>query len=337
MEHKPKVTIVIPCYNEEKTIRMLLDALARQTYPLVGMEVVIADGMSEDNTKGVIAEFQAQNPELPVRVVDNPKRHIPAALNIGIEAARGDYIIRLDAHSVPHPEYVARSIAGLEMNRGENVGGVWRIVPGADTPVAAAIAAAASHPLGVGDAKYRYADTAGEADTVPFGAFRKAYLLEIGGYDETLHTNEDYELNTRIRNAGGKLWLDPDIKVQYYARPTLRQLAAQYWRYGYWKVVMLRRYPGSLRWRQALPPLFVLGLIVLLLLSIWLPLARLGLLLAVITYLLAVGLSGLELAVDAKKPFLIFGVPLAISVMHISWGSAFLWSLLKNSLLRQNP
>ena len=137
------------------------------------MEAVIADGMSEDNTKGVIAEFQAQNPELPVRVVDNPKRHIPAALNIGIEAAHGEYIVRLDAHSVPHPEYVARSIAGLETNRGENVGGVWRIVPGADTPVAAAIAAAASHPLGVGDAKYRYADTAGEADTVPFGAFRK--------------------------------------------------------------------------------------------------------------------------------------------------------------------
>ena len=337
MESKPKVTIVIPCYNEEKTIRMLLDALARQTYPLAKMEAVIADGMSEDNTKGVIAEFQAQNPELPVRVVDNPKRHIPAALNIGIEAARGEYIVRLDAHSVPHPEYIARSIAGLETNRGENVGGVWRIVPGADTPVAAAIAAAASHPLGVGDAKYRYADTAGEADTVPFGAFRKAYLLEIGGYDESLHTNEDYELNTRIRNAGGKLWLDPNIKVQYYARPTLRQLAAQYWRYGYWKVVMLQRYPGSLRWRQALPPLFVLGLVVLLLASIWLPLARLGLLLTVITYLLAVGLSGLELAVDAKKPFLFFGVPLAISVMHISWGSAFLWSLLKNSLLRQNP
>ena len=101
-------------------------------------------------------------------------------------------------------------------------------------------------------------------------------MLEIGGYDESLHTNEDYELNTRIRNAGGKLWLDPNIKVQYYARPTLRQLAAQYWRYGYWKVVMLRRYPGSLRWRQALPPLFVLGLVVLLLASIWLPLAAWG-------------------------------------------------------------
>ncbi len=206
-------------------------------------------------------------------MVDNPKRIIPAALNLGIQAASGEFIIRLDAHSIPHPEYVARSVASLEQRLGDNVGGIWKIIPSTNTWIGRSIAAAAAHPLGVGDAKYRYADTPGEVDTVPFGGFRREYLLEIGGYDESLLTNEDYELNTRIRQAGGKLWLDPNIQVQYYSRSNLRQLARQYARYGYWKLVMLRRYPDSLRWRQALPPLFVLGLMVLAIASIWLPIA----------------------------------------------------------------
>lgn len=325
-----QVSVIVPCYNEEKTIRLLLDALSRQTYPTSNMEVIIADGMSEDSTRQVIAEFQQQHPGMQVRVVDNHKRVIPAALNRAIEAAQGEYIIRLDAHSVPHPEYVARSVVNLEHRRGDNVGGVWKIVPSADTWIAKAIAAAAAHPLGVGDAKYRFADTPGEVDTVPFGAFRKDYLEQIGRFDENLHTNEDYELNTRIRMAGGKLWLDPNIQVQYYARPNLRQLARQYSRYGYWKVQMLRRFPGSLRWRQALPPLFVLGLLGLTFAWFWLPWAGWLLLIMLVVYSLALMLGGLDVTLQQGKIYMLFAIPLAIATMHISWGSAFLWSLLKN-------
>ncbi len=324
------VSVIVPCYNEEKTIRLLLEALSRQTYPTEKMEVIVADGMSEDRTRQKIAEFQEEHPKLLLRVVDNPKRVIPAALNRAIEAAQGEYIIRLDAHSVPHPEYVARSVANLERRLGDNVGGVWMIIPGADTWIAKAIAAAAAHPLGVGDAKYRFADTPGEADTVPFGAFRKAYLEQLGGFDEELHTNEDYELNTRIRMAGGKLWLDPNIQVQYFARPNLRQLARQYFRYGYWKVQMLRRYPGSLRWRQALPPLFVSGLAGLAIAWIWLPWAGWLLLTMLIIYGLALMLGGLDVTLQQGKVYMLFAIPLAIATMHFSWGSAFVWSLLKN-------
>ncbi|MEJ2758184.1 MAG: glycosyltransferase family 2 protein [Anaerolineales bacterium] len=304
------VSVIVPCYNEEKTIRLLLDALTRQTYPAANMEVIIADGMSEDRTREVIADFQQQHPAIQVRVVDNHKRVIPAALNRAIEASQGDYIIRLDAHSVPHPEYVARSVANLERRRGDNVGGIWKIVPSADTWIAKAIAAAAAHPLGVGDAKYRFADAPGEADTVPFGGFRKDYLERIGLFDEELHTNEDYELNTRIRMAGGKLWLDPNIQVQYYARPNLRQLARQYFRYGYWKVQMLRRFPGSLRWRQALPPLFVLGLLGLTVAWFWLPLAGWLLLTMLIIYSLALMLGGLDVALQQGKAYMLFAIPL---------------------------
>ncbi|HKJ27250.1 MAG TPA: glycosyltransferase family 2 protein [Anaerolineales bacterium] len=331
MANTPIVSICIPCFNEERTIRKVLEALGRQTYPLSQMEVVIADGMSEDATRARIREFQEANPKLEVRVLDNPKRIIPAALNIAVEAARGKYIVRLDGHSIPHPEYVARSIAGLDQRLGDNIGGIWKIVPPEDNWIAHSIAAAAAHPLGVGDAKYRYADTPGEADTVPFGAFRKDYFTELGGFDESLHTNEDYEFNTRIRQAGGRLWLDPGIQVQYYSRSNLAALARQYARYGYWKARMVRRYPGSLRWRQALPPLFVLSLVVLLLASIWLPAALWLLLAEVVLYVGALIVSGLDVVLDKHNIPLLFGVPIAIAVMHLSWGGAFIWSLITSA------
>jgi len=326
MELNPQVTVVVPCFNEENTIRGLLAALSRQTFPLEKMEVLVVDGISRDNTLARIEAFQQEGTGLRVRVVENPKRIIPAALNLGIRNARGEYIIRLDAHSVPHPEYIARSVAGLEQHLGDNVGGVWKIVPSADTWIARSIAAAASHPLGVGDAKYRYADTPEEVDTVPFGGFRRDFLLKMQGFDESLLANEDYELNTRIRQAGGKIWLDPNIQVQYYSRPNLRQLARQYFRYGYWKVEMLRRYPGSLRWRQALPPLFVLGILVLLVASVWFNPALWALLSALAVYAAALTLSGIDAAMQAKRPSLLLGVPLVIMIMHLSWGSAFLLS-----------
>ena len=330
MESTPQVTVIVPCFNEEKSIRGLLAALARQTFPLDKMEVLVMDGLSKDGTLAQIAAFQQEGTGLRVRVVENPKRIIPAALNLGIQNARGEYVIRLDAHSVPHPEYIARSVAGLEQHFGDNVGGVWKIVPSADTWIARSIAAAAAHPMGVGDAKYRYADTPEEVDTVPFGGFRRDYLLQLNGFDESLSTNEDYELNTRIRQSGGKIWLDPNIQVQYYARPNLRQLARQYSRYGYWKVEMLRRYPESLRWRQALPPLFVLGVLTLLAASLWLPASLWALLSLLVVYAAALALSGIDAALQAREPSLLLGVPLAIGVMHFAWGGAFLVSAVES-------
>jgi len=337
MEQPSKVSVIIPCYNEEKTIGLLLDSLLNQTYPQDQLEVVIADGMSEDNTRDEITRFAEENHGLQIRVVDNLKRTIPSGLNVAIRSSRGEFIVRLDAHSVPHPEYVARSVLDLEQHLGDNVGGVWQIAPGSAGWVAESIAAAASHRLGVGDAKYRYADTAGEADTVPFGAFRRSLFDQLGGFDESLLTNEDYEFNTRIRMMGGKLWLNPAIQVKYFARPTLGQLAKQYWRYGFWKVKMLQRYPGSLRWRQALPPLFVLGLIILALAAIWIPAAGTLFITAVVLYGLALVLSGLDVVSQKGKGYLLLGVPLAITVMHFSWGSAFLWSLSTSIFSPERP
>jgi len=331
----PLVSIIVPFYNEQATIRLLLDAICQQTFPARDLEVVLADGKSEDRSRETIAAFQAEHPELKICVVDNPKRIIPAGLNCALRAAQGRYIIRLDAHSVPAPDYVERCVENLEAGRGENIGGVWEIRPRGDGAIKRAIAIAAAHPFGVGDARYRYTTQAGFVDTVPFGAFRREVFDRFGVFDENLLTNEDYEYNARLRQAGGRIWLDPRIRSTYFARPDLKSLSKQYWRYGYWKWHMLRRYPKTLRWRQALPPVFVVSLIVMLVLSIFWPAARVLLAAEVLLYGLVLAVGAVLPARQRRDLGLILTVPLAIAVMHISWGAGFLWSMVSSSLKRR--
>lgn len=324
------VSVIVPCYNEQATIGLLLDALFKQTYPLQDMEVIIADGMSSDNTRQVIDAYQLAHPKLKIVVVDNQRRIIPAGLNQAIRASSGYYIVRLDAHSVPYPDYVERCVTALQAQLGDNVGGVWEIKPAGDSWMAKAIAVAAAHPLGVGDAYYRYTGSAKPVDTVPFGAFRRTLIDQIGLFDETLLTNEDYEFNVRVRQANGKVWLDPAIRSIYFARPTWIALLRQYWRYGFWKGRMLRRYPHTLRWRQVLPPLFVISLISLLLLGLWFPFAHTLLLIEFLLYFAALLYVAAVLALKHRDFLLLPGIPLAISSMHLAWGSALLWSLIRS-------
>lgn len=324
----PTVSIVVPCFNEEKRIHILLDAIFAQTYPRHCIDVTIADGHSTDRTREVIAAFQQEHPDLAIKVIDNDARTIPAGINRAIAASQGEIIIRLDGHSSPYPDYVERIVTALEEEKGQNVGGVWEIRPGAETWVARAIAIAAAHPLGVGDALYRHAKQAAVVDTVPFGAWKRSLVNEIGGYDESLLSNEDYELNARIRQRGGKIWLDPAIRSVYFARPTFAALARQYGRYGFWKFQMLRRYPGTLRWRQALPPLFVVSLLGNLLLAPAWPVFGWLLAFELLAYFGILSLAGLRSTIQHRGAFLLFGLPLAITVMHIAWGSGFLWSIL---------
>lgn len=323
----PRVSIVVPCYNEQATIRPLLEAIFQQTFPYTDMEVVIADGLSEDGTLDEITRFIQEQPGLVVRVVENSARTIPSAVNCAIRASRGEIVVRLDAHSRPYPNYVERCLSALEAGFGENVGGVWQIEPGSGGWIAESVAVAAAHRLGVGDAGYRTGAQASLVDTVPFGAFRRSLVDRIGLFDETLHSNEDYEFNARIRQNGGRVWLDPEIVTVYYARSTLRELARQYWRYGYWKFRMLRRYPDTLRWRQALPPLFVSSLIGLALFAWWAP-ARWLLAMDLAVYMAVLLFAGAQSAFHHRKLYLALGLPLSIATMHLAWGCGFLWSLM---------
>jgi succinoglycan biosynthesis protein ExoA len=330
----PRVSIIIPCYNEQATIRQLLEAIFQQTCPRADMEVVIADGLSDDGTLDEITDFQNEHPDLTVRVVENAARAIPSAINCAIKASQGEIVIRMDAHSRPYPNYVERCLSALDSGLGENVGGVWQIEPGGVSRMAESVAVAAAHPLGVGDAGYRIGAQASVVDTVPFGAFHRSLIDKIGLFDESLSSNEDYEFNARIRQTGGRVWLDPEIVTVYYARSTLRELARQYWRYGYWKFRMLRRYPDTLRWRQGLPPLFVASLIGLILLAWWWP-AWWLLALELALYVTVLFLAGLLSALRHRKIYLIIGLPLSIATMHLAWGAGFLWSMVKSTM--ENP
>jgi len=187
----PLVSIIVPCYNEQATIRMLLEAIYAQTTPRQALEVVIADGMSTDGTREEILAFMVSHPDLEVRVIDNLAGTIPAGVNRAIEEAEGTYIVRLDAHSKPYPDYVERCVSDLEAGLGDNVGGIWEIQPGGDGWQARSIAAAAAHPLGVGDARYRIGGEAQAVDTGPFGASAQALGERSGAYDEALLSNED--------------------------------------------------------------------------------------------------------------------------------------------------
>jgi len=329
------ISVIVPCYNEESTIQLLLEAIEQQTFPHDQFEVIIADGLSTDRTRQVIDTYKSMHTTMLIRVVENPKRIIPSGLNCAIIASTGKYIIRLDGHSIPHPDYLENCFNDLEAGCGQNVGGIWEIQPGfkgKEKPswISRGIAAATAHPLGVGDAHYRFTDKAQYVDTVPFGAFQRQLVEKIGYFDETLLTNEDYEFNVRIRQSGGKIWLNPSIRSVYFARPTFVGLVQQYWRYGYWKGQMLLRYPETLRWRQILPPLFVVSLTATSILTIINKWFGLFWLIQIGLYVLALLVVGIQVSWKKKDILLIISTPLAIASMHLTWGCGVIWSLLKS-------
>ena len=332
----PTVSLIVPCYNEVRTIGALLHAIAAQTSALSEMEVIIADGGSSDGTREAVRSFVETHPELRLRIVENPARTIPAALNAAIAHVSGEVVIRLDAHSAPRPDYVQRCLETLARTQAANAGGLWDIRPGADTWVGRGIAAAAAHPLGAGDARYRIHGAEGPVDTVPFGAFKRHWLEKVGSFNEDLLTNEDYEYNVRIRRAGGIVWFAPAIRSSYLARPTLRGLARQYARYGYWKARMLLRFPGSLRWRQVLPPVFTLTSLILLVGAAFCEWPRIGLTFAWGAYAAILLLAGFLEALHRRQGALLLSFPVAIATIHFTWGGAF-WAGLVSSVFKRPP
>jgi succinoglycan biosynthesis protein ExoA len=324
------VSVVIPCFNEEKFIGEVLRNLARQG-ARAQSEIIVVDGMSTDGTRAEVERFARENPEARVRVVENPERHIPAALNRGIGAARGPVIARMDAHAVPSENYLRACLEQLGREGVAIVGAPCRIRAAADTSVARANAAAVSHPFGIGDAQYRTAGAGGESrfvDTVPFGVFRKELWQRLGGYNEELLTNEDYDFNYRARLAGGGVLLDTSCHSTYFARPTFASLARQYFRYGVWKARMLRLHPRSVRPRQLVAPAFVLALVVLSAASPWLAAARWLLALTLAPYALLSLACAAAVALREREWTLLLLLPVSFLLIHLSWGAGFWLGLL---------
>jgi cellulose synthase/poly-beta-1,6-N-acetylglucosamine synthase-like glycosyltransferase len=247
------VSVLIPMRNDGDHIRSCLEGVLAQDYSANQMEILVVDGCSTDHSREVVAEYVARYPH--IRLLDNPRRITSAALNVGILQARGKYLIRVDAHTVIAPDYVRQCVILLESTEAANVGGCMQ--PVGQNYVGQAVALSTTSPFGIGDSKFHYDAQEQYVDTVYMGAFRREIFDGIGLFDEELIRNQDYELNIRIREAGGKILLSPKIISFYTPRSSLPALWRQYFQYGRWKVRTLQKHPSSLQWRQAVPPLFV--------------------------------------------------------------------------------
>ncbi len=269
MSATPRVSVIVPCRNERRYIADCLDSIRMNDYPGNFVEVLVVDGMSDDSTRDVLRDYAQRWPG--TRWLDNPTRSTPAALNIGIRHARGEIVMRMDAHCHYPRNYISTLVRWLDESGADNVGGVCRTLPGSDSPAARAIAIALSHPFGVGNSRFRIGTTTPRwVDTVPFGCYRRNVFERIGLFDEELVRNQDDEFNQRLLKNGGKILLVPDVAVDYYARDSVAKVARMYYQYGYFKPLVARKLGRIGTLRQVIPAAFVLALAASLLLGMWL-------------------------------------------------------------------
>ena len=255
--HETTVTIIMPVRDEGACLRRTLGAVLSQDYPPGLLEVLVADGMSEDGTRAIVTDMMAGHPRL--RMIDNPSRIVSTGLNAAIREARGEVIVRVDGHTVVAPDYVSECLAALRRSSADNVGGPMRGI--GEGWFGKAVAAATSSPFGVGGARFHYSEGEEWVDTVYLGAWRKQTFDRIGLFDEELVRDQDDELNYRLLDRGGRILLSPRIRSSYTVRGTPRSLWRQYFQYGFWKVRVMQKHPRQVRLRQLAPPVFVAALI----------------------------------------------------------------------------
>ena len=252
-----RVSVVVPVRNEEKYIAECIESVLRQDFSKEDLELILVDGNSEDKTVEIIERFA--NKYNFIKLLKNPQRTVQHALNIGIKNAVGEYIIRMDAHSEYADDYISKCVEYLEKTGAENVGGP--MIAKGKTQIQKAVAAAYHSPFALGGGKFHDEDYEGYADTVYLGAFRRETLLKLSLYDERLPCNEDDDLNFRLVESGGKVFITPKIKSVYYPRASYPALFKQYFRYGFWKVAVIKKHKKPARLSHLVPAAFVAFLI----------------------------------------------------------------------------
>jgi len=317
---QPLVSVVIPALNEERYIVALLNSLAQQDYGAKHIEVLVADGGSADRTRELVLGYEG--PFARLMLVDNPRRNTAAGLNAGMRVARGDCWIILGAHSEVRSDFVRSSVEALRRTGAAGVGGP--LETRGEGTVGRAIAAAMSSPFGVGDAKFRYAEREEEVDTIAFGCYHRRTWEVAGEFDEDAPAGDDDEYNARIREAGGRLVLTPQIRSAYYARSSFEGLARQYWGYGLAKSRQAKQ-GVSLRPRHFVPAAMVAGGPSLLLAGLRSRLARRLLGTLGVAYVVVGGQAAWKASRKTKaNPVATLG---AMATMHVAYGAGFLWGL----------
>ena len=256
------LSVIVPIYQEEKYISKCIDSMLSQDYPKDDLEIILVDGMSKDRTREIVATYTAKYPF--IRMIDNPERIAPCAMNRGIKEAKGDVIMRLDAHVYYPKNYFSLLVEKLnELPGAENVGALCNTLPVNDSITAQSIAAVLSSSFGMGNSHFRVgADKEMEVDTVPFGCFHRSIFDKVGLYDEELVRNQDDELNARIIKAGGKIYLIPQLVCEYYARDTAKKVYKMFYQYGVFKPLVNKKLGSPATVRQFFPLFFVVGLLV---------------------------------------------------------------------------
>lgn len=325
------VSIVVPCLNEAPYIDRCVASVMNQDFGDGAVELIVVDGMSTDGTRDILFRIAAHEERL--RVIDNPEKYTPVALNKGIRSASGGVVIILGAHAELHPDFVRRCVEALQDHPDAGcVGGLIQNIH--ENKESALIGRAMGSAFGVGNARFRTGGKPGYVDTVAFGAYRKAVFEEIGDFDEALVRNQDDELNYRLTKAGYKIWFDPEIQSKYYVRGSFKKLYRQYFQYGYWKVYVNRKHRTVTTVRQIIPLLFV-SWMCLSFIVIWfdlrlMPLFTLPLLL---WFLAAFGASFMAATPSKDIP----GVIRAFFTLHVAYGLGYAKGGFDFVLRKKNP
>jgi len=330
MQNPPFVTIIMPIRNEADFIERAIKCVLNNDYPAEKMEVLVVDGMSDDGTREIVAGLSKQDSR--IKIVDNPKRITPAAMNIGIKAARGDLFIRIDGHVEIPADFITKSIQCLlEHPQAWVAGGYIKTV--AESYVGHAIASAMRSPIGVGNSRFRLGDYEGWVDTLAFGAHHRLVVDKVGYFDEELVRNQDDEFNLRIILAGGKIWMSKAIQSTYFSRGSLGKLWKQYFQYGFWRIRTLQKHKRPASFRQLVPLLFILSLLLsglagFLFKSFWIILA-----IEAALYLLGLAIGALDVGFKSGRRYAPLA-PVVFAILHFAYGLGSLWGIIRFSILK---
>lgn len=329
----PTVTVIMPVRNESTYIDASLSAVVSQNYPQQKLQILVVDGRSDDDTRARVRHIAEAHSTINLEVVDNPGRIAPCALNRGLQRATGEVIVRVDGHCQIGTDYIRNGVAHLAAGEADGVGGVLETI--GETEEAQAIAVAMSSRFGVGGSAFRTSAPDAPArlvDTVAFPAYRREVLDQAGPFDEELVRNQDDEYNYRLRKAGRRILLVPDMPVRYASRARLKALFRQYYQYGFWKVRVLQKHPKQMSLRQFIPPLLVLSFASAPVCG-WL-LATLFRTTAGWLAVIPAGLYGIanlaaSVAESRRRAVRLSPLAVAFALMHMGYGAGFLVGLVR--------
>jgi len=321
--NQPKVSVIIPTLNEILHIEGLLNGILAQDYPPGKREFLILDGMSTDGTREVVSRYEDKFPE--IQMIDNQGVTAPKALNIGIQKSTGEVVIRMDAHCKYPPHYISTLVNQLYSLKADNVGAAWRTIPGAPGTIPLAISIGMAHKFGVGNSDFRTGTTEiKEVDTVPFGCYRRDVFERIGLFDEELTRNQDDEFNARLIRSGGKIFLIGHLRIDYFARETLKKAADMFFQYGLFKPLVNKKLGSSATLRQFAPPLFVCAWLAVFIWAFFSPVFPFFPLISLLlSYFVPSFFFGVQAALRKRKPVLIILLPFVFAAFHFAYGLGY--------------